>query len=120
GYYELAPRRNFVRALDERLRAIPGVRTVAASNALPLDGSDMTLSFAVRGHAPVKETQEPSAQIVVATPNFFEAQGISFVRGRGFTSDDRDGGPRVVVVNREFVRRFFPNEEPIGQYVDLG
>jgi putative ABC transport system permease protein len=120
GYYELAPRRNFVRALEERLHAIPGVRTVAASNGLPLDGSDMTLSFTVRGHAPVKETQEPSAQIIVATTSFFEAQGISIVRGRGFTPDDREGGPRVVVVNREFVRRFFPNEEPIGQYIDLG
>lgn len=112
--------RHFVDALDARLHAIPGVRVAGMSNALPLDGSDFTLSFQVRGRPPVPENQQPSAQIIVVTPGFFPAMGMTASRGRLFDRNDRVGGPKVALVSREFARRHFPNEDPIGKYVDLG
>jgi putative ABC transport system permease protein len=112
--------RHFVAALEERLHAIPGVRQAAISTVLPLDGSDMTLSFTVRGRAPLPKNAEPATQIVSATPQFFLAMGIPLVRGRLFTRDNQAGGAKEIVVSREFVRRYFPNEDPLGHYVELG
>ena len=112
--------RNFADALDGRLHAIPGVRSAALSNALPLDGSDMTLTFTVGGRAPVPSNQQPAAQIITVTPEFFSSMGIPLVRGRVLTRDDRPGAPPAVVVSRALVRRHFPNEDPLGKKLDLG
>ena len=112
--------RNFVNALDERLHALPGVRQVGMASALPLDGSDFTLSFSVRGRPPVAEQDKPATQLVSATPEFFGAMGIPVQRGRVYSRDAQPGTPKEIVVSREFVKRFFPNEDPLGHYVDLG
>ncbi|MFL5612842.1 MAG: ADOP family duplicated permease [Gemmatimonadaceae bacterium] len=112
--------RNFVSALDERLSALPGVRQAGISSGLPLDGSDFTLSFSVRGRAPVQKNEEPDAQVVSATPAFFDAIGIPLRRGRFYTREAQPGSPKEIVVSQEFVRRYFPNEDPLGRYVDLG
>jgi predicted permease len=111
--------RQFVNGLEQRLTAIPGVSVAGLSNALPLDGSDFTLSFHVRGTPQPPENQEPSAQIIVVTPGFFPAMAMHASRGRLFTRDDQRGSPPVVIANREFVRRYFPNEDPIGKHIDL-
>jgi putative ABC transport system permease protein len=120
SYASDTAQRNFVTALDERLHALPGVRQAAMASALPLDGSDFTLSFTVRGRPPVPKNDEPATQIVAATPELFSAIGIPVQRGRLYSSDAQPGTPKVVVVSREFVRRYFPNEDPLGHYVDLG
>ncbi|HEY7236593.1 MAG TPA: ABC transporter permease [Gemmatimonadaceae bacterium] len=112
--------RNFVNALDERLRAMPGVRQVGIASVLPLDGSDFTLSFTVRGRPPVPANDEPATQVVAATPEFFSAIGIPVLRGRTYTREAQPGTPKEVVVSREFVRRNFANEDPLGHYIDLG
>src|SRR5206468_3389374 len=80
----------------------------------------LTLSFRVRGRPAVAENDEPSTQIVAATPEFFNTIGIPVQRGRLYTSDAQPGTPKEVVVSRELVRRYFPNEDPLGQYIDLG
>jgi putative ABC transport system permease protein len=112
--------RNFVSALEARLRALPGVRQAAVSSVLPLDGSDFTLSFTVRGRPPVQKNDEPGTQVVSVSPEFFTAVGIPVERGRLFGTDAQPGTPKEIAVSREFVRRFFPNEDPLGRYIDLG
>ena len=112
--------RNFVSALDARLHALPGVRQAAIASSLPLDGSDFTLAFTVHGRPPVNENDEPDAKIVAATPEFFGAIGIPVVRGRLYTREAQPGMPKEIVVSRELVRRYFPNEDPLGHYLDLG
>jgi putative ABC transport system permease protein len=112
--------RNFVNALDERLHALPGVRQAAMASILPLDGSDMTLSFTVRGRPPTAKNDEPATQVVATTPEFFSTLGIPVIRGRIYTRDAQPGTAKEVVVSRQFVRQFFPNEEPLGQYINLG
>jgi predicted permease len=112
--------RNFVAALDERLHALPGVRQAAVASLLPLDGSDFTISFTVRGRPPVPKNSEPDALIVSATPEFIGTMGIPVERGRVYTRDAQPGTPKEMVVSHEFVRRYFPNEDPLGHYIDLG
>jgi putative ABC transport system permease protein len=51
--------------------------------------------------------------------DYFRAMRIPVRRGRGFTAADRDGAPRVAVINEAMARRFFPGEDPVGRRVDF-
>jgi putative ABC transport system permease protein len=110
----------FVDQLLPRLQAIPGVRRVAAVQALPLSGSNFIISFQVAGRPPLPPSQQPAMQIRVATPGYFETIGIPLKRGRLFTDDDRPGSPRVVLITESAARQYFPNEEAIGKTITLG
>src|SRR5262249_13232715 len=54
------------------------------------------------------------------TPGYFEAMGIQLVRGRAFVPADRSGAPPVMVVNESFAKRFWPNGDAIGRFVQDG
>jgi predicted permease len=56
----------------------------------------------------------------MVTPSYFTVLGAPVLRGRTFTADDRANAPRVAIVNQTFVKRFMPDEDPIGKYVDIG
>jgi putative ABC transport system permease protein len=119
--YDTLPKiEGFSRQLEERAAALPGVRAAAVASAVPLDGSSFWLSFAVRGRAPVRQSEQPSASVRTVTPKYFAVLGTPLVRGRVFTAEDRAGAPRVAIVNETFVKRFMPNEDPIGKYVEIG
>jgi putative ABC transport system permease protein len=62
----------------------------------------------------------PNAQEILVSPGYFDTFGIRLRRGSGFTSEHRDGAPRVAIVNEEFVRRFFPDGDAIGGRIHLG
>jgi predicted permease len=112
--------RQFGSALENRVRAIPGVRAAAISNYAPLDGSSFVLTYNVRGRAATRPSDEPAANIRLATPDYFTALGTRVLSGRAFTSEDRAGAPRVIIVNRALVVKQFPNENPIGKHIDVG
>jgi putative ABC transport system permease protein len=120
GYGSDTAQRTFVDAFEARLGALPGVSHAAIATGLPLDGSDFTISFTVRGRPPVAPNDEPNSQLISATPEFFAAMGIPLVGGRLFSREARPGTPKEVVASRAFVRRFFPNEDAIGKYIELG
>ncbi len=103
------------RGLSERLAAIPGVSAVGMSWLGLFGGSDLWLPV-VRTDAP---TDRHDARTDYVTAGYFESVGMRIVRGRSFTDADRDGTPRVVIVNETFVRQRFPGIEPLGRAVTL-
>jgi putative ABC transport system permease protein len=119
-YEEYDRQRAFMDGLLERLRALPGVQSVAGAQALPLTGLGFTLSFDVAGRPEAAPGQEPSAEIRVVTPDYLATLGIPIVRGRGFTEQDRQGSHRVLLMNEAGAARFFAGEEAIGQRIDFG
>ena len=119
-YKEDPDRIAFFDQLTPKLRALPGVRSVAAVMGLPLSGLDFIISFEVEGRPPVPPAQQPAMQVRVATPEYFTTIGVPVKRGRGFTDDDRAGTPRVVVITEAAARQFFPGEDPIGKTIKLG
>ena len=108
--------------LLDRLRRIPGTMAADVSFNLPLAANGPRFTFVVRGNAAVDARNEPRAQARAAGPQYFAAMGIPLIRGRLFSQDDRAHTPeaQVLIVSAELARRYFPNEDPIGKYIETG
>jgi predicted permease len=118
-YGELASLRTFVNNLESRLKSTPGVTHAAIGSDLPLDGRNFVISYVIQGKPRPPRNEEPSARIESITDDYFATLGMNVVRGRVF-KQDRAGSAKVAIVNQEFVRKNFPNDDPIGKYVELG
>jgi putative ABC transport system permease protein len=109
----------FFDELIARLRATPGIDAAGATIGLPLDPrarffvDDSTFSIARRALLPVG--QRPTAALHVVAGDYFAAAAIPLERGRWFDARDRGESPAVVVINEAMARRYWPNEDPIGQ-----
>ena len=81
----------------------------------------MRVAFDVDERPKARTDNRMIADVLPATSNFFATMGIPVVRGRTFTSAEESWGPPpVVVVNRAFVDKYFPTEEPLGKHITLG
>jgi putative ABC transport system permease protein len=109
----------FYDALTERLESQADVRAVGLTQTLPLRGS-YELSFDIRGRAPAKPGEGPSAHYRAVSPHYFDALGIPLVKGRAFAASDGANSPLAAVVDRAFADKYFPNEEAIGQGLHIG
>jgi len=105
--------------LVESIRAIPGVQSVGAVDALPLTPNESFWTFNIVGRPPYAPGTQPSSKSVTITPNFFTTMRIPLLRGRDVSERDTEKTPNVVVVNQTFVRELFPNEEVLGKKLQL-
>jgi predicted permease len=105
--------------LEARLRAIPGVTNVGGTTRLPLGSTNVTSQLNVDGRG-LTPAQMPEVEFRRASFDFFGTMGIPLVRGRDFTRDDNVTAPPVAIVNTALAGRVFPNEDPVGQRVQLG
>jgi len=110
--------RAFFEQLVQRLQALPGVASAAATATVPLRGNvQMISTIQVEGQPAINPlmAKVPTARINSVTPGYFSALRIPLIDGR--LLDERDGAdaPKSVVVNQAFVRRFFEKEDPIGK-----
>ena len=109
----------FMTTYVQRLAGSPGVENEAAVFGLPLDSDfSASSSFTRRGEA--DSANAPTAGIRVVTPGYFGTLKVPLRAGRTFTEHDDATGAEVVVINEECARRYWPNENPIGQDVHLG
>jgi putative ABC transport system permease protein len=107
----------FVATYTERL-ARNGV-TAAAVLGLPLD-DDFSASSSFTRPGEVDRDDSPSVGMRVASPDYFRTMNIPLRRGRMFDRHDTDTSPEVVIINEEAARRYWPNQDPIGQQLHLG
>jgi putative ABC transport system permease protein len=109
---------DFYKKLIDRVSASPGVQSVGAAWWIPLSGSEIAFTFNIE-ERPVAAGEQPSAQVNVVTPNFFQTVRAPIRRGRAFTDhDDRNATP-VAIVSEGFAKQFFPGEDPIGKRITL-
>lgn len=108
----------FYDRLTTELGALPGVDAVSAVYPRPLTTNYIVLEVSVDGTADRGELP-PTAEVRWAAPGYFEIFRIPVLAGRSFTTADRQGAPRVVVVNRTFARRYLGAAEPLGTRVTL-
>jgi putative ABC transport system permease protein len=110
---------DFYRDLLQRVQELPGVVEAGGIFPLPLTTSDINVTFGIEGR-PVPEAEEPSAGFRAVSPSYFHTMGIPVLRGRAFDPRDNEKSPPVVVINQEFARRYFPNENPVGKRIKPG
>src|SRR5436190_4248684 len=103
--------------LLERLQSVPGVRGAALSSPALLSGSVNSTSIYVQGrsYSGSRQGENNGINRLVVSPNFFEVMGIPVVLGRAFTDRDNADAPKVVVINEAAVRKYFPNQNPLGR-----
>jgi putative ABC transport system permease protein len=109
----------FYRDLLERIQELPGVVVAGGIFPLPLSSSDINVTFEIE-ERPVAKAEEPSAGFRAISPTYFQTMGIPVLNGRSFDARDTDKSPPVVIINQEFARRYFPNEDPIGKRIKPG
>jgi putative ABC transport system permease protein len=110
----------FVDQLLPRLNALPGVRAAGTTSVIPFGGGWSTSSFSIEGLNVPPGQNGPWGDIRIVTPRFFDALRIPLKRGRLFTDQDRLGSPGVVVIDEQFVKKYFANTDPIGKRITFG
>ncbi len=115
--YNLAQRKEFTRRLAERMEGAPGVTGVAFSDGVPLGFEPSWWEeLKIEGYAP-RPNENMNIFRNVVSPGYLPLMHIPMVEGRNFTDQDNENGPRVMIVNETFVRRFFAGRNPIGHMI---
>ncbi|MCI0748233.1 MAG: ABC transporter permease [Verrucomicrobia subdivision 3 bacterium] len=125
-------RSSFYQDLLERIRALPGVQTASVASQIPFDSRGWQTSFRIEGLPEPPPGEWPSMEAHTVGSDYFRAMGIPLLRGRTFTEqDNRDhvrGTDReqsgnaalnAIVIDEEFARRHFVDEDPIGKQIRL-
>lgn len=110
---------SFCEQLDQRFQALPGVESVSVASDSPFSGNRSSTNFTIEGRDSVEPGSEPVADYSIVSPRHFETLGTALLRGRDFTVEDRDGTPRVIIINQTMARRFWPGLDPIGKRIHI-
>jgi predicted permease len=103
-------------ALEQRFGALPGVQSVGLALYSALEGNNWGEGVRVEGRPEPGPNEHNGSSWDRVSPQFFETVGEPIIRGRGFTNADTATSQLVAVVNQEFVKKFFPNEDPLGRH----
>ena len=106
-------RRRAIITMLPALEAVPGVRSAAAAQKLPLRGSGDYWGLNIVGRPPVNAT----TAFRMVTPAYFGTLGIPIKHGRDFLPSDREGSEPVVIINEALAAKFFPGDDPLGRVV---
>ena len=96
------------------------MQSAAFGLCAPVSGGCNGTRATFPGKPPVAPGQEPGIGVHWASPDLFKTMGVQLMRGRAFTDQDRNGQPKVVVINETAARTLFAGEDPIGQKIGLG
>lgn len=118
-YENAAQRTDFYRRVLDTTRALPGVANVGLASTQPFNWN-LAYTFTKPGQtAELATAAGQSATFDSVNPEFFAALDVPIRRGRGFGGQDTADAPKVAVVSEQFVRRFFPGTDPLGQELTL-
>jgi putative ABC transport system permease protein len=119
-YKEVEKQVLFFGQIIERARALPGVQAAGATAGLPLGGQYAARYFGIEGRPPQPAGEGFNANYNIVSSNYFRTLGIPLLRGRDIDDRDVQSSTHVVVVNEALARRYFPNEDALGQHIAIG
>jgi putative ABC transport system permease protein len=102
------------------LEQLPGVQAMGVTTILPASDLEYDATFAPEGYIPPQGAGLNLAWMPVVMGNYFQAQGISVIRGRDFTPADDANAPLVTIVNRTLAEHYWPGQDPIGKRLHRG
>jgi putative ABC transport system permease protein len=107
----------FYREILEKIEAVPGVSSAAASTGAPVIGTSWGMAFSIAGGPAEDPASRPNAGFTMVSPGYFRTFGIPIVKGRDFDEQDVAGGMPVAIVNETFAKKYLPNVDPLTQRV---
>jgi putative ABC transport system permease protein len=116
-YPQIPLQTSFRRELLSRINAFPGVEAAMITD-LPLAGNFVGHRVVIDGGPPPAVGAEPIVQVLSVMGQYFGVMHIPLHAGREFSAMDREGQPRVAIVNEEFVRQLLPGQNPIGSRIN--
>jgi predicted permease len=119
GYKGAALKTFYVR-MDERFRALPGVRAATITDMPLVAGSGSTTHVILPGTPKQEGRGGLSTSYASVGPTFFDTMQLPIVLGRPIGPHDVEGAPLAAVVNEVFAEKYFPNQNPIGRHFGLG
>src|SRR6266511_6481525 len=108
--------RLFQKQLLERLSTTPGVIAIGSIDHLPLAGGGPDGTFLINNNP----TRKGRAEYRLAGSGYFAAMRIPLLRGRTLDASDQPNSPNAAVVSQSLARKYWPNEDPIGQTIQFG
>jgi putative ABC transport system permease protein len=108
---------NFFERLQQNVRSLPGVKSVAVSDGLPFNMANYP-GFIIEDR-PSPDNKGSGLRYTVS-PDYFQTLGIVLIKGRVFTAEDTRASQLVAVINEVLAQRYFPNEDPIGKRLKHG
>ncbi|MBI4325009.1 MAG: ABC transporter permease [Chloroflexi bacterium] len=116
--YPTGPQRlAFFDQVLERIRALPNVQATAATSEILGRGA---ANVGIKGRPKTEDEPDLYAGFICVTPDYFKTLGIPLLKGRWFSAEDRQGAPKVVMINETMARRVWPGQDPIGKQVTPG
>jgi putative ABC transport system permease protein len=112
--------RSFTHGVIGHLDGLPGTVAAASAFGVPFSDGQARSTFNIEGRPPALPGHRLVAYVQIVTPRYFAALNIPLRKGRVFTDTDRPGGHQVMVVNEALVKRYFPDEDPIGKIIHMG
>jgi predicted permease len=108
---QLAPR---LRQLQERMRRIPGVQSVAVGGCTPIQGCG-AMRFVIVDERPEPAETRTRVSLNFVSPGYFETLRVPFKAGRDFSMQDVER-PRVAIINEAMAGHYFPGGDAVGKY----
>jgi putative ABC transport system permease protein len=110
----------FSNALMTRLQSQPGMQDSACMAPVPIADGAITMPFTIVGNPPLPAGASDTGDYVTATPLYFSIMGISLLRGRLIGASDTASTPPVTLISEALAKRYFANENPLGQQMTFG
>ena len=107
----------YLRQVVSSVEALPGVRDVALTSALPMQGWGYGMPFQRADKPMVDRANRRACFFKMVSPSYFRALGMTLRKGRVLGEHDVKGGPPVAVINDTMVRLYFKDEDPIGKRI---
>ena len=107
----------YLDSIAEAVAAVPGVRGVAMTSALPLQGWGYGVPYSIAGRDIPERPNRRRAFLKTVSPSYVDTLGIKLLAGRGLTDSDTAAAPLVALVNETFARREFTDGDPIGHRI---
>jgi len=120
GSYKPEQMEQVFRRIDDGLMQVPGVRMAVPALYAPMTGDSWNSGIRVQGRPEPGVKENTGSGWSRVMPGFFDAIGAKMVMGRALNEDDTATTRIVAVVNESFVKRFFKDQNPIGQHFGFG
>jgi predicted permease len=117
--YTSAQTHNFYRDLVDRVRALPGVRSVALTSSIPFNPPFSNEAVIPEGYQFPAGQENVSLLTAAVNEHYFDTMKTEVVAGRAFTADDKEGSRLVAIVNQELAKTYWPDQDPVGKRLRL-